>query len=52
MCLIAGPGLLLGADVVGRMVVSPLEMQVGVVTALVGAPFLIFLVRSRKLAGL
>ncbi len=52
MCLIAGPGLLLAADVVGRMVVSPLEMQVGVVTALVGAPFLIFLVRSRKLAGL
>ena len=52
MCLTAGPCLLLGADIVGRMVVSPLELQVGIVTALVGAPFLIFLVRSRRLTSL
>ncbi|HAF68243.1 MAG TPA: iron ABC transporter permease [Acidimicrobiaceae bacterium] len=52
MCLTSGPCLLLGADIVGRMVVSPLELQVGIVTALVGAPFLIFLVRSRRLTGL
>ena len=52
MCLTSGPCLLLGADVVGRMVVSPLELQVGIVTALVGAPFLIFLVRSRRLTSL
>jgi len=52
MCLTSGPCLLLGADIAGRMVVSPLELQVGIVTALVGAPFLIFLVRSRRLTSL
>tara|TARA_B100000579_G_scaffold431841_1_gene447588 strand:+ start:1098 stop:1793 length:696 start_codon:yes stop_codon:yes gene_type:complete len=52
MSLTSGPCLLLGADIVGRMVVSPLELQVGIVTALVGAPFLIFLVRSRRLTSL
>ena len=47
-----GPCLLLGADVVGRVVVSPSELQVGIVSAALGAPFLIYLVRSTKLAEL
>lgn len=43
-----GAALLLGADVLGRVVARPAEIQVGVVTALVGAPFLVVLVRRRR----
>jgi iron complex transport system permease protein len=50
--LVLGPTLLLGADVVARLVARPGELQVGIVTALVGAPFFIALVRRRKLAEL
>ncbi|MEM7338718.1 MAG: iron ABC transporter permease [Actinomycetota bacterium] len=50
--LLLGPSLLLGADIVGRVVVRPAELQVGIVTAAVGAPFLVYLVRFTKLAEL
>lgn len=50
-CLIAGPALLLLADVVGRVVVSPAELMVGVVTAFVGAPILVLAVRRMKAAA-
>lgn len=50
--LVLAPILLLGADVVGRLVARPGELQVGIVTAFVGAPFFIMLVRRRKLAEL
>ncbi|MFF1378072.1 FecCD family ABC transporter permease [Streptomyces sp. NPDC058308] len=46
------PVLLLGADVVGRVVARPAELQVGIVTAVIGAPVFVFLVRRRKLAQL
>jgi iron complex transport system permease protein len=46
------PILLLGADVLGRVIVSPSELQVGVVTAFVGAPVFVALVRFRRLAEL
>jgi len=36
-----GPAMLLGADVVGRVVARPTEVQAGVLTALLGAPLLI-----------
>jgi iron complex transport system permease protein len=49
---VLAPILLLGADVVGRVIVSPSELQVGVVTALVGAPVFVALVRFRRLAEL
>jgi ABC-type Fe3+-siderophore transport system permease subunit len=42
-----GAALLLGADVVGRVVARPGELQVGIVLALIGAPFFIALVRRR-----
>ncbi|MEM9131972.1 MAG: iron ABC transporter permease [Actinomycetota bacterium] len=47
-----GPCMLLGADVVGRVVLRPTEVQVGIVAAAIGAPFLIYLVRFTKLAEL
>jgi iron complex transport system permease protein len=47
-----GPVLLLGADVLGRVVLPPGEVQVGIMTAVVGAPFFIWLVRRRRMAQL
>lgn len=49
---IAGPILLLGADVLGRIVARPSEVQVGIVTAVIGAPVLVHLVRSRRMGEL
>ena len=51
-CAILGPILLLGSDVIGRLIDRPAEVQVGIVTALVGAPFFVLLVRRTKLAQL
>lgn len=43
-----GPTLLLLADVVGRVVASPQELSVGVVTAFLGAPVLLLAVRRMR----
>ena len=51
-CVIAGPALLLAADIVGRVVVSPGELPAGIVTAFLGAPVLIWLVRRSKASAL
>lgn len=40
-----GAVLLLTADLVARTVVAPVELPIGIVTALIGAPFLLWLVR-------
>ena len=48
----AAPALLLLSDVVGRLVIRPGELQVGIVTAFVGAPALIVLVRRTRASGL
>jgi iron complex transport system permease protein len=50
--MLLGPILLLGADIIGRVIVPPGELQVGIVTAAIGAPFFIAFVRRRKLAEL
>jgi len=49
---LAGACLLLLADIGGRLVARPGELQVGVALALVGGPFFIALVRRKKLASL
>ena len=49
---LAGAVLVLVADVVGRVVARPGELQVGIVLALVGAPFFVVLVRRRRLPAL
>ena len=47
-----GPVLLIAADVVGRLVVRPGELEAGLVVALVGAPVLLLIVRrSRAVAA-
>ncbi|MFC8624958.1 FecCD family ABC transporter permease [Streptomyces anulatus] len=47
-----GAVLLTAADVVGRIVARPSEIDVGIVTALIGAPFFIYIVRRQKVRAL
>jgi iron complex transport system permease protein len=49
--MIWGAIFLTGADVIGRVVVRPSELEVGIVTAVIGAPFLIYLARQRSVAS-
>ena len=50
--LILAPVLLLSADILGRVVLLPGEVPAGIMTALVGAPVFVWLVRRGKGAGL
>ena len=50
--ILAGPVLVLLADVLGRLVLPSGELSAGIVTAFIGAPVLIALVRRRKVSGL
>ena len=49
---LAGAGLLVAADVIGRIVARPNEIDVGIITAFVGAPFFIYIVRRQKVRAL
>ncbi|MGX1952219.1 FecCD family ABC transporter permease [Streptomyces sp. CB02115] len=49
---VLGAILLTAADVVGRIVARPSEIDVGIVTALIGAPFFIYIVRRQKVRAL
>lgn len=49
LSLLVGPILVLAADIIGRVVVRPGELEVGIVTAFIGAPVLLFLIlRARS----
>ncbi|WP_231712788.1 iron chelate uptake ABC transporter family permease subunit [Arthrobacter sp. zg-Y820] len=50
--LVLAPVLLIVADVAGRLALPPGEIPVGVMTAVIGAPVFIWLVRRRKQAQL
>ncbi|KAF1072193.1 MAG: Ferric enterobactin transport system permease protein FepD [Pseudomonas citronellolis] len=52
LCLLLGPCVLLIADILSRLAVRPYELPVGVVTAFVGAPILILVVRGQRLPTL
>jgi iron complex transport system permease protein len=49
--ILAGGGVLLLADVFARSVMAPQELPVGIVTALVGAPFFLWVLRRAKNQG-
>lgn len=49
---LVGASLLVAADVVGRLVLPPSEVQAGVMTAVLGAPVLVWLVRRRRAVAL
>lgn len=49
---LGGACLLLAADIVGRIAARPGEIDVGIVTALIGAPFFIWIVRRQRVREL
>ncbi|WP_206340198.1 FecCD family ABC transporter permease [Blastococcus litoris] len=49
---LTGACLLTATDVLGRIVARPSEIDVGIITALVGAPFFIWIVRRQKVREL
>lgn len=49
-CAVLAPVLLLGADVLGRVLGSPGELQVGIVTAVLGGPFFLYFARRARMA--
>ncbi len=49
---VVGALLLTVADVIGRVVARPAEVDVGVVTAFIGAPVFIYIVRRQKVRAL
>jgi iron complex transport system permease protein len=51
LSIIVGAGALLVADVIARSVLSPQEVPVGIVTALVGVPFFLWVLRRTKNKG-
>ncbi|MGI5350393.1 FecCD family ABC transporter permease [Streptomyces sp. CA-250714] len=50
LCGVLAACMLLSADVLGRVVARPTEVEAGVIVAFLGGPFFIALVRRRKLA--
>lgn len=50
--MVLAPALLVASDTIGRVIAAPGELEVGIVTAFVGAPVFIALCRRRRLAGL
>lgn len=50
--VVLGPILLLAADILGRIVLRPGELPAGIITACLGAPVLIALVRRQRAVGL
>ncbi len=51
LSLISGAAALLIADVISRVVLAPQEIPVGIVTALAGAPFFLWILRRSKNQG-
>jgi iron complex transport system permease protein len=51
LSLMGGAGFLVLADVPGRMLSNPAETPIGVVTAFIGAPFFIYLLRTRRVGA-
>lgn len=52
LCLFIGPIILIGADTLSRILVSPAELPLGVLTAVIGAPVLLMVVRANRLPRL
>jgi iron complex transport system permease protein len=45
---LGGAAFLVLADLISRLLIAPNELPVGVVTALVGGPFFLYLLRKRS----
>ncbi len=47
-CALFGAGMVIVCDTVGRMVMDPMELPVGVIMSLLGPPFFLYLLRRRR----
>lgn len=50
--IFVAPLILLLSDIIGRIIMSPSEIAVGIITGFIGAPILLILVRRKKSRGL
>jgi iron complex transport system permease protein len=48
LCALAGPTLLVASDTVARVAIAPVELPVGAITALLGVPFFLSLLRGSR----
>lgn len=51
LSIISGASALLLSDIIARIVLAPQEIPVGIITALVGAPFFLWVLRRVKNQG-
>lgn len=51
LAVVLGAALLTLGDLVARTLVRPAELPLGILTALLGAPFFLWLLRSRRWPG-
>jgi iron complex transport system permease protein len=51
-CALAGGFFLVACDTVGRLVIAPTEVRVGIMTALLGAPYFLYLLRKASNGGI
>ncbi|PIS28662.1 iron ABC transporter [Candidatus Saganbacteria bacterium CG08_land_8_20_14_0_20_45_16] len=47
----SGMILMVAADLISRTILSPMEIPIGIIMALVGAPFFLYLLRRRRVEG-
>ncbi|HEY3425049.1 MAG TPA: iron ABC transporter permease [Negativicutes bacterium] len=50
-CALAGSLFLVGCDTLGRLIIPPAEIRVGIMTALMGAPYFLYLLRRSQKGG-
>jgi iron complex transport system permease protein len=50
-CALAGALFLVGCDTLGRLIIPPAEIRVGIMTALLGTPYFLFLLRRSHQGG-
>lgn len=48
LSLLGGASFLILVDILGRIAIAPSELPIGVVTAFIGAPFFIYLLRTKR----
>ena len=48
LSIVNGASLLLAADILSRILIAPQEIPVGIITAISGAPFFLWLLRRSK----